>query len=109
MRKKVRRAEGRRMKASSSVTSENRMLGALGVTVSTEWDVGAPWTSGGFLTEQVYVPLSFRVALMREMEPSPRAGLPCHFIRPLNCPSVGGKAREEKWKKVCGGPPVWGL
>lgn len=25
----------------------------LGVTVSTVWEVGDPWTSGGFLTEHV--------------------------------------------------------
>lgn len=55
-----------------------------GVTVRTVCDDGDPWTSGGFLTEQVKVPLSFNVALIREMEASPRAGVPCHSIRPAN-------------------------
>ena len=49
-----------------------------GVIVRTVCDVGDPWTSGGFLTEQVKVPLSFNVALTREMEASSRAGLPFH-------------------------------
>lgn len=44
------------------------------------------------------MPLSLREALRSWMEASPRAGLPSHFTRPLNWPSCGGNAREEKWK-----------
>ena len=75
----------------------------LGVTVSTVWEVGEPWTSGGFLTLQVKVPLSASEALSSVTDASPRAGLPCHRTRPWNWPSAGGKALDEKWKNWKGG------
>lgn len=87
---------GQTLKESESKT--RIWLLPLGVTVSTVCEVVDPWTSGGFLTVHVKVPLSFSVALIKEMEASPRAGVPCHRIRPPNWPSVGGYAREEKWR-----------